>query len=77
MQDTIASMKLDGPLKYKSGGVDPVHDDTEFELVTNNNGDDDLPELKVESEDREGEDDDAVTKASDSNTEAKSNNKVW
>ena len=38
-----------------------------MEQLTNNNGDDKLPALKVESEAREGDDDDAVTEASDSN----------
>ena len=70
LQDTIAPMKLEEPLKCASGSVDPVHD-TEFDPVTSNDGDDDLPGLKVEPEAREGEDDNAVTEASDSNTEAK------
>ena len=70
-QDMIASMQLEGPMICESGGVDPVHDDTELELVTSNEGNNGLPALKVESEAREGEDDDAVTEASDSDTEAK------
>ena len=62
-------MKLEGPMIRKFGGADPVHDETELESVTSD-GDDKLPALKVESEAREGEDDDAVTDASDSDNEA-------
>jgi hypothetical protein len=51
--------------------VDLVNDDTELDSVKSDNGDDYLPELKVESEAREDEDNDAVTKTSDSDTEVK------
>jgi hypothetical protein len=70
-QVMISSMKLEGPMKRKAGGVDPVYDDTEMESVTSKDGDDELPASQVESEAREGEDDDAVTETSDSNTKAK------
>ena len=40
-------------------------------MVISDGGDNELPAMKVESEAREGEDDDAVTEASDSNNEAK------
>eukprot|EP00804_Cyclotella_cryptica_P028830 CCRYP_019720-RA/>CCRYP_019720-RA protein AED:0.58 eAED:0.63 QI:0/0/0/0.5/1/1/4/0/888 len=62
--DSIAALKLDGLGKREPGGTDPVHDDTEIESVSSDN----QPEIKVESEAREGEDD-AVTEASDSDTE--------
>jgi len=67
-QDKIASMKLEGPVIRESGGADLVHDETELESVISD-GDDKLPALKVESKAREGEDDDAVTEASDSDSE--------
>jgi hypothetical protein len=73
-QDMIASMKLKGPMICKPDSVDPVHNETELELVTSD-GDDELPALKVESEAKEGEDDDAVTEASDSDNEAKTTNR--
>ncbi len=66
---TIQAMKLDGPIVREPGGVDPLQDETEVESVTSIDGDNALPDLKVESEAREDENDDAVTKASDSNTE--------
>eukprot|EP00804_Cyclotella_cryptica_P000019 CCRYP_013697-RA/>CCRYP_013697-RA protein AED:0.44 eAED:-0.15 QI:0/0/0/0.5/1/1/2/0/583 len=62
--DSIAALKLDGLGKWEPGGTDPVHDDTEIESVSSDN----QPDIKVESEAREGEDD-AVTEASDSDTE--------
>ena len=65
-QDMIASMKLEGHMIREFGGADPVHNETELEPVTND-GDNKLPALKVESEAREDEDDNAVTEASDSN----------
>ena len=68
-QDMIASMKLEGHMIRELGGVDPVHNETELESVTSDS-DNELPALKVESEAREGEDDDAVTEASNSNNEA-------
>ena len=71
LQDMIASIKLEGHMQCKPGGVDPVHDETELELVTSNDGYNELPALKVKSEARVGDDDDAVTAASDSKMEAK------
>jgi hypothetical protein len=63
-------LKLEGNLKGEPGGVDPVHDETELESITSDDGANDiLPDLKVDSEAREGEDDDAVTEASDSDDE--------
>eukprot|EP00804_Cyclotella_cryptica_P006706 CCRYP_008640-RA/>CCRYP_008640-RA protein AED:0.60 eAED:-0.00 QI:0/0/0/0.2/1/1/5/0/1261 len=62
--DSTAALKLDGLGQREPGGTDPVHDDTEIESVSSDN----QPEIKVESEFREGEDD-AVTEASDSDTE--------
>ena len=54
---------------HEPGGVDPFHDDTKLELVSSDNGDDNQPEKKLESEASVGEDDDAVTEALDSDTE--------
>jgi hypothetical protein len=68
-QDMIASM-IEGPTIRESGGADPVHNETELESVTSDGGNE-LPAFKVKSEAREGEDDDAVTEASDSDNEAK------
>lgn len=45
----IASMKHEGPNKCKPGRVDPVNDETELELVTHDDGDDNLLGLKVDS----------------------------
>jgi hypothetical protein len=71
LQATIASMKLEGPMIRKFGGAYPVHDKTALESLISDDGDDKLPALKVESDASEGEDDDAVTEASDSNNKAK------
>lgn len=49
LQDMIASMKHEGPNKCKPGRVDPVNDETELELVTHDDGDDNLLGLKVDS----------------------------
>ena len=64
LQDTIASMKLEGAHMREPGGIDPVHDETELESFL-----DDNQPVKVESDAREGDDDDAVTEASDSDDE--------
>ena len=56
-QDTIASMKLEGTFKKELGGVDPVNDEMELESYPDNK-----QPIKVESNAREGDDDDdAVT----------------
>ena len=47
-------MKLESTTKCKAGSIDPVHDETELELATNNDSDKNLPGLRVESEAREG-----------------------
>ena len=44
-------------------------DETESKLVTSGKGNDSPPELKVESLAKEGDNDDAVTEASDSNNQ--------
>lgn len=65
----IEAMRLDGLTVHEPGRVDLVHDETEVESATSDDEDGELSNLKVESEAREGENDDAVTEASDSNTE--------
>lgn len=67
--DSIASKRLDGDGKHELGGFDPVHNDKELESMVGGDGDDTVPALKIESETREGEDDDAVMEASDLDTE--------
>ena len=59
--DIIASIRLQGSVKWEPGDVDYQNDETELELVTS--------ELKVDSEARESENDDAVTEASNLNNQ--------
>ena len=65
----IEAMKLNGPTVHEPGRVYLVHDETEVESEASDDEDDVLSDLKVESVAREGDYDDAVTKASDSITE--------
>lgn len=63
-KNTIAALKLEGLGTREPRGVNPVHDDTELEIESIAD-DDNQPVIKAESEAGEGEDDDAVTEASD------------
>ena len=43
LKDTITSMQLEGTDKRKPGGMNPVHDEMELDLVTSDKCNDHLP----------------------------------